>query len=265
MSVAGALLIDALMPAWDASIAADRIVRADPARTFQAARDLDFLSVHSPLLAVSMWVRGLPDRVSRRPSVAPPRLVLSAGDELPGWAVLGEQPGRELAFGAIGRFWQPSIEWHDVPAADFAAFAEPGWGKSWPTSPSCPTANTRACSRTNAAPRRPMPTRAHASCAIGGSFVRSSATSSVRRLQRSPPTRRATCPQRPSPVRFTIRVEQPTSIRCPHRLAESGWSREQHGALRFAHHGNCDAPRRQPRETAATVRGECQERTRMVA
>ena len=128
-SVAGALLIDALMPAWDASIAAHRIVRADPARTFQAARDLDFLSVHSPLLAASMWVRGLPDRLSRRPSVAPPRLVLSAGDELPGWAVLGEQPGRELAFGAIGRFWQPSIEWHDVPAADFAAFAEPGWGK----------------------------------------------------------------------------------------------------------------------------------------
>jgi hypothetical protein len=55
--------------------------------------------------------------------------VLSAGDELPGWAVLGEQPGREFAFGAIGRFWQPSIEWHDVPAADFAAFAVPGWGK----------------------------------------------------------------------------------------------------------------------------------------
>jgi hypothetical protein len=128
-SVADILLIDALMPAWDADIAAHRIVRADAARTFQAARDLDFLSVHSPLLAASMWLRGLPDRLSRRPSVAPPRLVLSAGDELPGWAVLGEQPGRELAFGAIGRFWQPSIEWHDVPAADFAAFAVPGWGK----------------------------------------------------------------------------------------------------------------------------------------
>jgi len=123
------LLIDALMPAWDASIAAHGIVRADPGRAFRAARDLDFLSVHSPLLAASMWVRGLPDRLSGRPSVAPPRLVLSAGDELPGWLVLGEQPGRELAFGAIGRFWQPNIEWHDVPADEFAQFNAPGWGK----------------------------------------------------------------------------------------------------------------------------------------
>ena len=127
--VPGALLIDALMPTWDASIAAHLIVRADPRRTFGAARDLDFLSVHSPLLAASMWVRGIPDRLSRRPSVTPPRLVLSAGDELPGWVVLGEQPGRELAFGAVGRFWQPNIEWHDVPADEFAAFAVPGWGK----------------------------------------------------------------------------------------------------------------------------------------
>lgn len=126
---AGALLIDALMPTWDANIAEHLIVRAEPGRTFGAARDLDFLSVHSPLLAASMWVRGVPDRLSRRPSMAPPRLVLSAGDELPGWVVLGEQPGRELAFGAVGRFWQPNIEWHDVPAEKFAAFAVPGWGK----------------------------------------------------------------------------------------------------------------------------------------
>jgi hypothetical protein len=25
--------------------------------------------------------------------------------------------------------WQPNIEWHDVPAGQFAGFAEPGWGK----------------------------------------------------------------------------------------------------------------------------------------
>ena len=124
-----ALLIDALMPMWDASIAAHLIVRADTRRTFGAARDLDFLSVHSPLLAASMWLRGIPDRLSGRSSVAPPRLVLSAGDELPGWVVLGEQPGRELAFGAVGRFWQPNIEWHDLPADEFAAFAVPSWGK----------------------------------------------------------------------------------------------------------------------------------------
>ena len=40
--IPGALLIDALMPTWDTSIAEHLIVRADPFRTFGAARDLDF-------------------------------------------------------------------------------------------------------------------------------------------------------------------------------------------------------------------------------
>ena len=42
---------------------------------------------------------------------------------------LGEVPGREIVFGAVGTFWRADIEWHDVPAEEFAAFAEPGWGK----------------------------------------------------------------------------------------------------------------------------------------
>lgn len=35
----------------------------------------------------------------------------------------------ELVFGAIGKVWQPDIEWKPVPAADFANFAEPGFAK----------------------------------------------------------------------------------------------------------------------------------------
>jgi hypothetical protein len=55
--------------------------------------------------------------------------VLAQGDPRPGWLVHGERPDRELAFGAVGKFWQPSIEWRDVPAGSFASFDEPGWGK----------------------------------------------------------------------------------------------------------------------------------------
>jgi hypothetical protein len=55
--------------------------------------------------------------------------VLARGDPLPGWLVLGQRPDRELAFGAVGKFWQPSIEWRDVPVGAFAEFDEPGWGK----------------------------------------------------------------------------------------------------------------------------------------
>ena len=123
------LIIDAVMPVFDASIAEHVIVRADPAGTFRVARELDFLSVHTPLTDTAMWLRGLPARVTGQAEVPPPRLVLGEGDPLPGWLILGEQPGRELAFGAVGKFWQPNIEWLDVAIDEFAAFTEAGWGK----------------------------------------------------------------------------------------------------------------------------------------
>jgi hypothetical protein len=122
------LLIDARMPSFDASIAEHVIVRRDPSTTFRVARELDFLSVHTPLLDLAMWARGLPARISGRALEPPPRLVLSEGDPLPGWLVLGERSG-EIVFGAVGKFWQPNIEWHDVAAGEFAPFNEPGWGK----------------------------------------------------------------------------------------------------------------------------------------
>jgi proline iminopeptidase len=46
----------------------------------------------------------------------------------PGFRVLDETP-EHLIVGAIGRFWEPAIEFADVPPERFAGFAEPGWGK----------------------------------------------------------------------------------------------------------------------------------------
>ena len=43
-----------------------------------------------------------------------------------GWILLGEHPGRELALGLVGKFWRPVIQYADVTAGDFTAFAEPG-------------------------------------------------------------------------------------------------------------------------------------------
>jgi hypothetical protein len=123
------LLIDAFMPSYDVAIAEHAIVRRDPAATFRAARELDFLSVRTPLLDLAMWARGVPARLTGRAAAPPPRLVLSEGDALPGWLVLGDVPDREIVFGAVGTFWQPSIEWRDVAVGEFTAFAEPGWGK----------------------------------------------------------------------------------------------------------------------------------------
>jgi hypothetical protein len=123
------LLIDLFMPSSHASIAEHVIVHTVPSVAFRAARELDFLTVRTPLLDAAMWARGLPARLTHQAVGPPPRLVLAQGDPLPGWLVLGEIPGRELAFGAVGKFWQPNIEWHDLSVDEFEPFNSPGWGK----------------------------------------------------------------------------------------------------------------------------------------
>jgi hypothetical protein len=122
------LLIESVMPTFDAVIAEHVVVAADPSTIFHAARTLDLLTVRTPLLAAAMWIRGLPERWSGRAAPPLPRLVVADGG-LPGWLMLGERPDREIAFGAVGKFWQPVIEWRDVAQADFSGFAETGWGK----------------------------------------------------------------------------------------------------------------------------------------
>ena len=98
-------------------------------RRGEAARNLDFLSVRTPLLDAALWARDLPHRLGRSTAAPPPRKVTVTDMGLPGWMALGEQPGREIVFGAVGKFWQPNITWRDVPAGDFTGFGEPGWGK----------------------------------------------------------------------------------------------------------------------------------------
>jgi hypothetical protein len=122
------MLIESAMPVFDAVIAEHAIVAAEPSTTFDAARTLDLLTVRTPLLVASMWFRTLPTRWAGRAAPPPPQLVVADGG-LPGWLVLGERPGREIAFGAVGKFWRPVIEWRDVPPTEFGSFAEPGWGK----------------------------------------------------------------------------------------------------------------------------------------
>jgi hypothetical protein len=53
-----------------------------------------------------------------------PRGLLAEMESL-GWAVLQEIPGREIVVGAVTKPWEPDVTFRAVPAADFAAFAEP--------------------------------------------------------------------------------------------------------------------------------------------
>jgi hypothetical protein len=122
------LLIEAAMSQFDVIIAEHIIVDADNAATFEAAKSLDFLSVRTPLLTASMFIRGLPARLHGKQPVVQ-QLLLTDAMGLPGWLLLGERPGSEIAFGAVGTFWRPTIDWRDVPQADFRDFDERGWGK----------------------------------------------------------------------------------------------------------------------------------------
>jgi hypothetical protein len=125
------LIIDRCLPQFDTAIAEHRIVDAPPPAVFAVARDLDFATVHTPLLDASFWIRTLPARLGGRQIAAPPHMRLSDGPEggVPGWIVLGERPGEEIAFGAVGVFWRSVIEWRAVSADDFPGFADPGYGK----------------------------------------------------------------------------------------------------------------------------------------
>ncbi len=47
-----------------------------------------------------------------------------------GFVFLGEDPGREVVVGTIGRFWRASGGMRPFAAAEFARFDEPGWAKA---------------------------------------------------------------------------------------------------------------------------------------
>jgi hypothetical protein len=130
-SHAAPLLLDQYVDLADADVAAHRIVAASRDTTFAAAQDLDLLEVRTPLITASFWARGLPAKVLRRPEPPPPeRLTIGREMKLPGWMLLDEDTGHEIVFGAIGVFWNPTIEWNtDVRPTEFATFNEPGWGK----------------------------------------------------------------------------------------------------------------------------------------
>lgn len=124
------MILDEQMPSFDVTITVHRVVAADPRTTWQAARELDFTTVHTLLTDLSIWARGLPARLRGEPPARPASLRLpSDGDRLPGWLLLGETDGYEVAFGAVGKFWQSTIAWHDVAREEFAGFAGPGYGK----------------------------------------------------------------------------------------------------------------------------------------
>jgi hypothetical protein len=133
------MLIDRYLPEFDVTLIEHTVVDADITTTWRALVEVDLLDVHSPVLNAAFYVRGLPAKVAAwrghtRPLDELSELRLPGIDEhgLEGWLSLGHATQHEIAFGAVGRFWKPNIEWYDVTAMtpeEFADFDEPGWGR----------------------------------------------------------------------------------------------------------------------------------------
>lgn len=110
-------MLDEVLPEWHFRERHRRRVDAPPERVFAAVRGLTL--AETPVAAVLVRLRGLHARADK-PIFEEMRRA--------GFEVEAEEPGRELAFAAVGQPWKlrGGERRHDV---DFRTFAEPGFAK----------------------------------------------------------------------------------------------------------------------------------------
>jgi hypothetical protein len=132
------MLIDELMPRYDAVRTEHRLMPGDVEEVYAAVRETDFLATvsESPVVRVLFGVRTLGERalgvVTGRPAPEPtptePLRLADLGSHGE-WVVLGEDPPHEIAFGAAGRFWAGETSWEELDAAAFSALDRCGLAK----------------------------------------------------------------------------------------------------------------------------------------
>ena len=133
------VLLDELLPEYDATRIERRLVAGEPAEVYARAREADFMRAWRDSTAVRVLFAaraagerlasalGLTGRTTQPPETEAMRLadMRDHGE----WVLLGESPPHEIAFGAIGRFWGGETEWRTISAAEFAGFDRPGVAK----------------------------------------------------------------------------------------------------------------------------------------
>lgn len=135
------LLLDDFLPVYDVSDTVAVVVGAGPDEVWEALLRADLIEVgrRRPAVGLLGGLRVLPEVVSHllhgeAPPHLPKTMTLKETTRMPmgegGWAMLAERPGEEIALGLVGRFWRPVIEYAEVTAGDFAAFDQPGFGKT---------------------------------------------------------------------------------------------------------------------------------------
>jgi hypothetical protein len=132
------MMLDWLLPEFDATIVEHRVVEGDPDAVYGALATVDMVEIPNayPAVRALFAARGaaelLLSALLGRPTPAhdedePLRL----GDlpERGEWVKLAEDPPSELAFGVIGRFWGGETVWQTIDAHEFVGFDQPGFAK----------------------------------------------------------------------------------------------------------------------------------------
>jgi hypothetical protein len=112
------VVIDRFLPGYRVRESHAIEVGASAEHVYQAMMQTDFS--RSRLIRILFAARGLPWREP-----------LSVRD-LPklGFVLLGEEPGVEIVYGLVGRFWRPRGGIRSVLPAEFASFSESGYAKA---------------------------------------------------------------------------------------------------------------------------------------
>ena len=129
------MLLDDVMPTWDATRREHRIVDALPDAVYSAALHADFLDAirGNPAAKAMFAVRATFEKVvgggKAGSQPEPEHLRLDEMGTKGDWVLLGTDRPHEIAFGVVGRFWGGETEWEQIEAADFAKFDRPGFAR----------------------------------------------------------------------------------------------------------------------------------------
>ena len=132
------MLLDAIMPVWDATRIEHRVVPGSRAAAYDTALAIDLLDVPRRNAAVRALfaARAGGERVVQtvrgtkpEPEAPPSSMRLGDMEDEGDWLRLGARPGEEFVFGALGRFWSGRTAWEHVSAEQFVAFSTPGYAK----------------------------------------------------------------------------------------------------------------------------------------
>jgi hypothetical protein len=132
------MMLDWLLPEFDASLAEHRVIDADPASVYRAVATVDMVEIPQgyPAVRALFAVRGAAERLANALLGRPAPTVQANGPmrlgDMPArgeWVKFSDDPPWELTFGVIGRFWGGETVWETIDAADFAASEQPGFAK----------------------------------------------------------------------------------------------------------------------------------------